>query len=109
MKKLFILIAFTMVGLMSASTKNTGKETTKTIVNKEYKVIKVIQNFKMPLGIIRQTGIFAYDTATDGTCFVYGTLVTDTDSGVSIFFPASLATQSTQIVPPCTGFNSYLC
>ncbi|MCL1652576.1 hypothetical protein BAZ12_00650 [Elizabethkingia miricola] len=95
MKKLLLIAAIGVAGLVSAAT---------TTTNKTSDLAKTIRYFE----IISKSGFAAYDTADKGTCFVYGTYITDTSSGVTIFKAASLATQATIVAPPCTGEGSYL-
>lgn len=88
MKKLLLITAIGVATLMSATAASTTK-------------IKCFE-------IISESGFAAYDTADKGTCFVYGTYITDTNTGVTVFKVASIATQATVITPPCTGEGSYL-
>lgn len=88
MKKLLLITAIGVAALANAATVSTIK----------------IRYFE----IISESGFAAYDTADKGTCFVYGTYMTDTITGATIFKEASLATQATVITPPCTGEGSYL-
>ncbi|UOU99926.1 hypothetical protein MUU74_08220 [Chryseobacterium daecheongense] len=96
MKKLLVLAALGVAGFVSASTP----------IEKSQHSILQDNSIRNPTGIIVTYGFGAVDTS-DGTCFVPGTYWIDTNTGTTLFFPASLATQSTYVIN-CTGEGSYL-
>lgn len=106
MKNTFLLIALIISGFFYASTPKKSKNNL-TMVKK---TIKISSKTKIKYDR-RFNGFIAYDTSCCGTCFAYGTYE-ETDLGNGLvyweFTPASQATQSTVITPPCTGEGSYL-
>lgn len=96
MKKLLVLATLGVVGFLGASTP----------IKKSQHFTQQDDFFRNPVDIIMTYGFGAVDTG-HGTCFVPGTYWVDTSTGTTLFFPASLATQSTYVIN-CTGEGSYL-
>lgn len=109
MKKLLLLIGFATSGILCAASPG-EKESLAFLKNTAGKFKKVSLQKYTTKDNIKFNGFTAYDTDCCGTCYQYGTYEQFTYGGVSIwqFRPASAATSSTVITPPCTGGGSYL-
>lgn len=102
MKKIILLAAFGVAGLVSAK-----KSETKILANQNVQLEqnKFLLRYEILRGRIEQ-GLGIVDTASDGSCIVYETYYFG-DNGDSIFVPASQATNSTMGLPKCSGGGNY--
>lgn len=100
MKKIVFLASFLLFGYASASTL-----AEKEISAEKVESISELVTVKLaPPGI--RHGLAVMDT-NEGSCIVYGTIVTDSN-GDSHFFPGSQATNASMGLPSCYGSGNYL-